>query len=88
LYRENIFEILHLNRMTKQELTSLKKRLGKHVQKIRSDRDMSLLDVSYNCDLDDSRISKIEQGKVNITIGTLYELAKGLEIEPTKLLEF
>jgi len=74
--------------MTKQELTSLKKKFGKNLQAIRLEKDMSLLDVSYNCDLDDSRINKIEHGKVNITIGTLFELAKGLGIEPSKLIEF
>jgi len=74
--------------MTKQELTSLKKKLGKNLLAIRQEKDMSLLDVSYNCDLDDSRINKIEHGKVNITIGTLFELAKGLGVEPSRLIEF
>ena len=88
LYREFFSEILHLNRMTKPELASLRKKLGKNLQKIRLAKDMSLLDVSYNCDIDDSRISKIEHGKVNITIGTLFELARGLEVDPAKLLDF
>lgn len=73
--------------MTKQELAILKKKIGKNIKKIREGKEMSLLDVSYNCDLDDSRISKIEQGTVNITIGTLFELAKGLETDPKKLLD-
>jgi transcriptional regulator with XRE-family HTH domain len=74
--------------MTKQELASLKKKFGKNLHSIRSQKDMSLLDVSYNCDLDDSRINKIEHGKVNITIGTLFELAKGLGVPVVQLLSF
>jgi transcriptional regulator with XRE-family HTH domain len=74
--------------MTKQELASLKRKFGKKLHSIRSQKDMSLLDVSYNCDLDDSRINKIEHGKVNITIGTLFELAKGLDVKPIELLDF
>jgi transcriptional regulator with XRE-family HTH domain len=74
--------------MTKQELTAAKKKFGKNLQKIRTEKKMSLLDVSYNCSLGDSRISQIEHGRLNITLGTILELAKGLEIEPYKLLEF
>ena len=74
--------------MKEQELATLKRKFGKNIQKIRNAKGMSLLDVSYNCDLDDSRISKIELGKVNITLGTLVELAKGLEVDPVKLLDF
>ena len=74
--------------MTKQELAALRKKFGKNLQKVRLAKGMSLLDVSYNCDLDDSRISKIEHGKVNITIGTLFELAKGLDVAVVQLLSF
>lgn len=73
--------------MTKQELTAAKKKFGKNLQKIRTEKGMSLLDVSYNCSLADGRISEIEHGKRNITLGTILELAKGLEIEPHRLLE-
>jgi len=74
--------------MTKQEIASIRKKFGKHLKQIREDKDMSLLDVSYNCDIDDSRISKIEQGKVNPTLATIIELSKGLEISPAKLIDF
>lgn len=74
--------------MTEQDLTSLKKKFGKHLKKIRKEKGMSLLDVQYNCSLDNSNISKIEQGQFNVTLGTIVELAKGLEIEPARLMEF
>lgn len=74
--------------MTKKEIEILKQQFGKNLQKIRLSKDLSLLDLSYNCSLDDSNISKIEQGKKNITLATIVELAKGLEIHPKKLLDF
>lgn len=43
--------------------------------------------MSYNCSIDDSKISKIEHGKINITLGTIIELAKGLEVHPQKLFD-
>jgi transcriptional regulator with XRE-family HTH domain len=44
--------------------------------------------MAANCDLDDSQISKIEHGKKNVQISTIFELAKGLGVEPKELLDF
>ncbi|WP_461790906.1 helix-turn-helix domain-containing protein [Pedobacter sp.] len=38
--------------------------------------------------INDSKISKIENGKFNIKLSTIIELAKGLGIEPKELLDF
>ena len=73
--------------MTKQELLSAKKKFGKNVQRIRKQKGMSLLDVSYNCNLMDGKISEIEHGKHNITLSTILELAKGLEVHPSELFD-
>jgi len=74
--------------MTDQELSAIKKKFGKNLQKLREARNMSLLQVSYNCSIDESKISKIEHGKFNITLSTITELAKGLDVHPSKLLEY
>ncbi len=74
--------------MTKQELLATKKKFGKNLQRIRTEKGMSLLDVSYNCSILDGRISEIEHGKRNVTLSTIVELAKGLDVSPSKLLEF
>ena len=73
--------------MTDQEFISLKKKFGKNLQKLREAKGMSLLDVSYNCSLDPSKISKIEHGRVNVTLRTITELAKGLEVHSSELFE-
>jgi len=74
--------------MTERELESLKLKFGKNLQRIREGKKLSLLNLSYNTTLDDSNISKIEHGKFNVTLGTIVELAKGLEVHPKKLLDF
>jgi transcriptional regulator with XRE-family HTH domain len=73
--------------MTEQEINSLKKKFGKHLQKVRTAKGMTLADVEAGCSLEASRISKIEQGKFNISLSTIMELAKGLEVHPSKLFE-
>lgn len=74
--------------MTDRELSTAKKKFGENAKKIREQKGLSLRDVSYNCSIENSKISEIEHGKHNVTLGTILELAKGLDIEPTKLLDF
>lgn len=74
--------------MTEKEASIAKQKFGDNLQKIRLGKKLSLLQLSYNCSLDDSNISKIEHGKFNITLFTIIELAKGLDIHPKKLLDF
>jgi len=74
--------------MTKEEIQELKVAFGENLRKIRESKNLSLLKLSYNCSIDESKISKIEHGKHNITLATIVELARGLEIAPKKLLEF
>lgn len=73
--------------MTKDQISAAKKKFGKHLQRLRERKNLSLLDVSYNCSIDNSKISKIEHGKFNVTLSTIIELAKGLDIHPYELLK-
>lgn len=74
--------------MTKDELLEAQKKFGEHLQAIREKKGLSLLKVSYNCSIDESHISKIEQGKFNITLSTIIELGKGLGVHPSELLNY
>lgn len=51
-----------------KEIESFKRQFGKNLQKIREKKKLSLLDVSYNCSIDNSKISKIEHGKFDIRL--------------------
>lgn len=68
--------------------SSIQKQFGANLQKIRMAKGLSLRALAANCNLDDSNISKIEQGKVDIQLSTLFELAKGLGVEASELLSF
>ena len=46
------------------------------------------MDLAIKIDSDDSYISKIENGKKNIQISTIFQLAKGLDLHPKDLLNF
>lgn len=62
------------------------KKLGAQIKKLREAKKLSLRELSYACDIDNSKISKIEKGQINITFTTMLQLAKALETEPSELL--
>ncbi|MBS1511654.1 MAG: helix-turn-helix transcriptional regulator [Bacteroidetes bacterium] len=64
------------------------KSFGKNLKKIREKKGVSLRELAASCNVDHSNIGKIEKGEFNITLLTILELSKGLEIHPKKLLDF
>ena len=62
---------------------------GKKVKYHRiEEKKLSLRDLAKRCDVEHSKIAKIEKGLVRIQLPTVFELAKGLEIHPKKLFDF
>ncbi|WP_183573867.1 helix-turn-helix domain-containing protein [Mucilaginibacter sp. X5P1] len=74
--------------MAKKDHSILKKAFGTHLKKLREKKGYSLLELDYRCELNESNISKIENGKFDIRLSTIIELSKGLEIKAKELLDF
>ena len=69
-----------------------KKRMQKfreNLTRIREEKNLSQRALSYLCDVGHAKISKLENNdNTNLTITTLFELAKGLGVHPTELLDY
>lgn len=65
--------------MDKQELL---KSVGKRIQDIRVNKGLTQVDLvgKIDGDIDTTNISRIESGRTNPTIYTLYRIAKALEV--------
>ena len=74
--------------MIKKEDKKTLKAFGNNVRSIREKKNLSVRDVSYACSIDNSKISKIENGQINVTLTTILDLAKGLEVHPKELFDF
>lgn len=61
---------------------------GSHVRKLRKDLGLSLDHVAANSNLTKSNLSEIERGNRNLAFTTLLEIAKGLDVDPKKLLDY
>ena len=61
---------------------------GKNLNKLRKNRKLSYRQLATRCNIDNSDLSKIEKGQRNISLSTILELSKGLEVEPKELFDF
>jgi transcriptional regulator with XRE-family HTH domain len=62
-------------------------RFGLKLKAIRQSKELSQDDLASLCDVTKSNISMIENGKKDFAFTTFIELAKGLGVEPSLLLE-
>ena len=64
------------------------KAFGQRVAKMRKDKKLSLEMLANMADIDLSGLHRIETGKTNPKLSTVFSLAKALEILPKELFDF
>lgn len=62
--------------------------LGKKIIELREKKNIKQTYLSDQTGLETSEISKYEQGKINLTIGTFLKFAQALNVQPKELLNF
>ena len=63
------------------------KKWGLNIKKLHGASGLSFRELSYACNIDNSKISKIKKGQVNITFTTILQMAKALKVAPSVLLQ-
>ena len=71
--------------MTKDELKS---KIGKRIIELRTQKGWSQSDLARACNKDRQAIEKLENGKVNPTLYSLLEIAKALNMQLKKVVDF
>ena len=66
----------------------LKIRLGKRIKELREQNELTQLDIATHCDFEKTSISRIEAGRTNATVTTLYKISKALGIELKEMFDF
>ncbi|EAQ48417.1 helix-turn-helix domain-containing protein [Leeuwenhoekiella blandensis] len=67
---------------------ALKKKIGNRIVKLREQKGWTQSDLARECGKDRQAIEKLENGKVNPTAYSLFEISKALKIELYQLLKF
>jgi transcriptional regulator with XRE-family HTH domain len=74
--------------MTKIRDVKYLKALGNRIREIRTEKNISTYDLSYESSVSRSQINSIERGNINTTICTLKAIADALEIKVKDLVDF
>lgn len=72
----------------KKEIPDYVVEFGKHLRKLRKEKEMSIEEVAYKADLDAQNLRKYELGKQEMKISMLKRLADAFEISVSKLTDF
>lgn len=80
---DNLFNYFMHIRFVKKE--QLQNKLGQRIIDLRTQKGWSQSDLARACSKDRQAIEKIENGKVNATAFSLYEIAKALQISLSEL---
>jgi ribosome-binding protein aMBF1 (putative translation factor) len=63
-------------------------KFGKHLESLRKKQNLSLRKLALHCNIDHADVKKYENGEFNLTLISLTELAKGLNIPLKELMDF
>lgn len=66
----------------------LQKRVGKRIQQIRIEKNLSQQDLAAKCNFKKSNMSRLESGGANATLSTLDIVSKALGVEVIELFKF
>ncbi len=60
--------------------------IASKIKAYRTGKNLSIQDLAYLCDMERSSMSRIESGRVNITIKTLFTISKALGVDVKDLM--
>jgi len=67
---------------------TLYKKVGKRVQELRIQQDLSQQDLAAKCNFEKSNMSRLEAGNVNSTLSTINKVANALGVKVEELFKF
>lgn len=63
------------------------KKIGANITAYRKLKGLTSKELGLECDIEKSNLIPIEKGRINVTVLTLYKIAKALDIEVKALFE-
>ena len=68
--------------------THIAEAFGRNIAELRRRKGLTQLELAYRSSIHRAYIGAIERGEKNVNICTIFKLAKGLDVEPYKLLRY
>nr|WP_297165503.1 helix-turn-helix transcriptional regulator [uncultured Dysgonomonas sp.] len=57
------------------------RRIGLKIRELRESKNLTLMELSVNLDIEYNNLIRIEKGRTNPTIGTLLKISQGLNVK-------
>ena len=67
---------------------SLQQKVGKRIQEIRIEKNISQQDLAAKCNFEKSNMTRLEKGNANATLSTLEKVCDALQIDYIELFKF
>lgn len=67
---------------------SLQEKVGKRIQEIRIEKNISQQDLAAKCNFEKSNMSRLEAGRANATLTTLEKICDALQVNYIELFKF
>lgn len=64
------------------------KKIGLRIKQLRTENGLSQREFGYMIDVEKSNVSRLESGRFNTKIYTLFKVAEALELPLSELMEF
>ena len=67
---------------------TLQQKVGKRIQEIRIERNITQQDLAAKCNFEKSNMSRLEKGNANATLATIEKVCDALQIDYIELFKF
>ena len=68
-------------------IDQLQQKIGSRIKSIRENKGISQQDLAAICNFEKGNLSRIEAGRTNPTVSTLYKISQALEVTLTELVD-
>jgi len=69
------------------EISQLQKKIGERIRDLRESKGISQQNLAAICNFEKANLSRLEAGRTNPTISTLYKISQALEISLSELVD-
>jgi transcriptional regulator with XRE-family HTH domain len=69
------------------KISQLQQKIGQRIRILRESKGITQQDLAAACNFEKTNMSRIEAGRTNPTISTLYKISQALEITISELLD-
>jgi transcriptional regulator with XRE-family HTH domain len=69
------------------KISELQQKVGQRIRELRESKGVSQQNLAAICNFEKANLSRIEAGRTNPTVSTLYKISQALEIKLTELVD-